>query len=145
MGEWRYSSILDLGTRWRWVISFTPRPFYPRGKSRRYPLGRPPEPAWPLWSRENLSPRLPSPSLYRLSYPGRLVMYWMYQGAKHEGEWCNSGSPTWYTKSRGEYISPNLKSLVDLPLPMSKPIGLHSPHYCFPLLPRHHQWFLPSR
>jgi hypothetical protein len=26
-GEWRYSStILDPGTRWRWVISFTPRP-----------------------------------------------------------------------------------------------------------------------
>jgi hypothetical protein len=31
MGEWRYSStILDLGTRWRWVVSFTPRPLYPR-------------------------------------------------------------------------------------------------------------------
>jgi hypothetical protein len=25
MGEWRYSSIiLDLGTRWRWVVTFTP-------------------------------------------------------------------------------------------------------------------------
>jgi hypothetical protein len=31
MGEWRYSStILDLGTRWRWVVSFTPRPLYSR-------------------------------------------------------------------------------------------------------------------
>jgi hypothetical protein len=30
MGEWRYSStILDLGTRWRWVVSYTPRPLYP--------------------------------------------------------------------------------------------------------------------
>jgi hypothetical protein len=29
--EWRYSStILDFGTRWRWVVSFTPRPLYPR-------------------------------------------------------------------------------------------------------------------
>jgi hypothetical protein len=28
-GEWRYSStILNLGTRWMWVVSFTPRPFY---------------------------------------------------------------------------------------------------------------------
>jgi hypothetical protein len=26
MGEWRYSStILDLGSRWRWVVSFTLR------------------------------------------------------------------------------------------------------------------------
>jgi hypothetical protein len=33
MGEWRYSStILDLGTRWRWVVSFMPWPLYPWGK-----------------------------------------------------------------------------------------------------------------
>jgi hypothetical protein len=24
---------LDLGTSWKWVVSFTPRPFYPREKS----------------------------------------------------------------------------------------------------------------
>jgi hypothetical protein len=31
MGEWSYSStILDLSTRWRWVVSFTPRPLCPR-------------------------------------------------------------------------------------------------------------------
>jgi hypothetical protein len=30
--------ILDLGTRWRWVVSFTPQPLYPQGKSLRYPL-----------------------------------------------------------------------------------------------------------
>jgi hypothetical protein len=30
MGEWMYSStILDLGTRWRSVVSFTPQPLYP--------------------------------------------------------------------------------------------------------------------
>jgi len=32
--------VLILGSRWRWVISFTPRPLYSRGKSPRYPLGR---------------------------------------------------------------------------------------------------------
>jgi hypothetical protein len=33
MGEWRYSStILDLGTRWRCVVSFTLRILYTRGK-----------------------------------------------------------------------------------------------------------------
>jgi hypothetical protein len=41
MGEWRYSStILDLGTRWRRVVSFTSRPLYPRGKRPQYPLDR---------------------------------------------------------------------------------------------------------
>jgi hypothetical protein len=29
--------ILDLGTRWRPVVSFTPRPLYPQGKRPRYP------------------------------------------------------------------------------------------------------------
>jgi hypothetical protein len=31
---------LDLVTRWRGVVSFTPLPLYPRGKSPRYPLDR---------------------------------------------------------------------------------------------------------
>jgi hypothetical protein len=30
--------ILNLGTRWRWVFSFTARSLYPRRKSPRYPL-----------------------------------------------------------------------------------------------------------
>jgi hypothetical protein len=32
--------ILDLGTRWRWVVSFTSQPFYPQGKSPWCPLDR---------------------------------------------------------------------------------------------------------
>jgi hypothetical protein len=33
--------IHDLGTRWGWVVSITPRPcFYSRGKDPRYPLDR---------------------------------------------------------------------------------------------------------
>jgi hypothetical protein len=43
-GVWRSGCIdphfLDLGTSWRWVVSFTPRPLYPRGKSPRYQLDR---------------------------------------------------------------------------------------------------------
>jgi hypothetical protein len=31
---------LDLGTSWRWAVSFTPLLLYPRGKSPRYPLDR---------------------------------------------------------------------------------------------------------
>jgi hypothetical protein len=32
--------ILDLGTSWRWVVSFTPRPLYLRGNRPPYPLDR---------------------------------------------------------------------------------------------------------
>jgi hypothetical protein len=32
--------ILDLGTRWRWAVSYTPRPLYPQRKSRSYLLDR---------------------------------------------------------------------------------------------------------
>jgi hypothetical protein len=32
--------ILDLGTRWRWAVSFTPRSLYTKGKSPWYPLDR---------------------------------------------------------------------------------------------------------
>jgi hypothetical protein len=32
--------IFDLGTRWRWVVSFTTRPLYPQGKRPWYPLDR---------------------------------------------------------------------------------------------------------
>jgi hypothetical protein len=28
----------DVGTRWRWVVSLTPRPLCPQGKVSRYPL-----------------------------------------------------------------------------------------------------------
>jgi hypothetical protein len=35
-------STLDLGTRWRWVVSFTPRPLYPKGKGPWYKLDRRP-------------------------------------------------------------------------------------------------------
>jgi hypothetical protein len=31
---------LDPGFSWRWVVSFTPRPLYSRGKSSQYPLDR---------------------------------------------------------------------------------------------------------
>jgi hypothetical protein len=32
--------ILDIGTTWKWVVSFTPRPLYPRGKSPRNSLDK---------------------------------------------------------------------------------------------------------
>jgi hypothetical protein len=41
--------ILDLGTRWRWVVSYTPRPLYPQGKNTWYLV---PEPVWARWWRE---------------------------------------------------------------------------------------------
>jgi hypothetical protein len=41
MREWRDSStIFDLGTRWRWVVNFTPRPLYHREKRSLCPSDR---------------------------------------------------------------------------------------------------------
>jgi hypothetical protein len=41
LGEWMHSSThFDLGITWRWVVSFTPRPLYPKGKIPWYPLDR---------------------------------------------------------------------------------------------------------
>jgi hypothetical protein len=57
MWEWKYSStILDFGTRWSWVVSFTTRPFYPRRKTSPAVLvGKKgwwaTTPVWTLWSR----------------------------------------------------------------------------------------------
>jgi hypothetical protein len=38
--EVQLHSFFDLGSRWRWVVSFTPRPLYPQGKSPWYPSDR---------------------------------------------------------------------------------------------------------
>jgi hypothetical protein len=52
--------ILDLGTRWRWVVSFTPRPLYPQGKCPFYPLDRrlggPQSRSWHGSEEENSQP-----------------------------------------------------------------------------------------
>jgi hypothetical protein len=38
--EIQLHAFLDLGIRWRLVVSFTPWPLYPQGKSLLYPLDR---------------------------------------------------------------------------------------------------------
>jgi hypothetical protein len=69
---------LDLGTSWRWVVNFTPRPLYPRGKvggwvdlraglddlEKRKFFTLPGFEVWPLGRPAR------SQSLYRLRYPG---------------------------------------------------------------------------
>jgi len=35
--------IFNLGSRWRWVVTFTLRPLYTHGKNHWYPLDRPSE------------------------------------------------------------------------------------------------------
>jgi hypothetical protein len=37
-----FHAFFDLGTKYRWVVSFTPRPLYPQGKRSWYPLDRRP-------------------------------------------------------------------------------------------------------
>jgi len=38
MSEGIASRILDLGTKWSWVVSLTPRPLYSQGKNPWCPL-----------------------------------------------------------------------------------------------------------
>jgi len=50
----------NLGTRWRWAISFTPKPLYLHGKSPWYPLDR--QPGGPRVGLDMVSKRkIPSP------------------------------------------------------------------------------------
>jgi hypothetical protein len=43
---------IDLGTSWRWAVSFTLRPLYPREKSPWHPLeGWGPELVWTMWRK----------------------------------------------------------------------------------------------
>jgi hypothetical protein len=83
--------ILDLGARWRWVVSFTPQPLKPQGKSPWYQLVRrlggtlnssghggeeknsQPSPGIEPW---NFDGPAPSPALYRLNYPGSTELHW---------------------------------------------------------------------
>jgi hypothetical protein len=46
--------ILDLCTRRRWVVSFTSRKLYPRGRSPE--AGRAPQPVWTRWTWKNFQP-----------------------------------------------------------------------------------------
>jgi hypothetical protein len=80
---------LDLDTSWKWVVSFTPWPLYPRGKSTWYTLDRrlggsqsqciqhEKKKFFTLKGLELRSICRParSQSLYRLRYPGCLVRY----------------------------------------------------------------------
>jgi hypothetical protein len=71
---------LDLGTNWRWVVNFTPRPLYTWGKNHPCPLDRGcVNPGAGLDDLEKILPRFEVPpvgrparrqSLYRLSYAG---------------------------------------------------------------------------
>jgi hypothetical protein len=75
-----YSSTI-LGTRWRWVVSFTLQTLYPRGNSPRYPLDRRmgghQSRSGSCGKKETLAlpgneppPSSVAQSLYRLPYPG---------------------------------------------------------------------------
>jgi hypothetical protein len=82
--------ILDLGTRWRWVVSFTHRPLYLQGKIPWYPLDRrlggpqsrsgrggEEKNSQPPPGIEPYNPDRParSSALYRLSYHGSALKY----------------------------------------------------------------------
>jgi hypothetical protein len=82
MGEWRYScTILDLGTRSRWVDSFMPLPLYPREKTpRTYCAGGwvGPRAVWTLRIRQKTLPEIESQpsSSYPVAMPTELISHY---------------------------------------------------------------------
>jgi len=80
-------SFLNLGVRWKWVVSVTPRPFYPHGRD---PVPIVQEAGWAsgqVWTGAEIltpigirSPDRPNPSesLYQLRYPGPDASYCMF-------------------------------------------------------------------
>jgi hypothetical protein len=84
---------LDLGTRWRWVFNFTPRPLYPRRKSSRYTLDRRlGEPQ--SWSRrfgEDKFLTLRGLELRPLGPPARIIFYFTIGGKVHTGSTRHRG------------------------------------------------------
>lgn len=77
--------VLNLSTRWRWVISFTPRPLYPRKRRAgpiHYEVGWAPETAWTCLRRKNLLPLAGfEPGTHHLSLLSDLFNYPSGRGA----------------------------------------------------------------
>jgi hypothetical protein len=80
---------LYLGTIWRWVVSFTHRPLYPREKSYQCPLDRrlggPQSRSGRRWENSwHYQDSKSDPSLVRLRYPGSLGTIVTKQDYMHE-------------------------------------------------------------
>jgi hypothetical protein len=88
MGEWRYSfTILNLSTRWRWVVSCMSLPLYPQGKWSWHSYRRLGEPQsqsglcgeekhlllLPEIEPQVLGHPASSPLLYQMNYPNSQV------------------------------------------------------------------------
>jgi hypothetical protein len=97
-GEWRYRSvILDLSTRRRSVVSFTPRLLYFQGNSPRYPLYKrlvEPQSRSAGWGidKNPLPPPFSQP-LYQLSYTGSQLYRFEQQLNLLDKFWCRQPVP----------------------------------------------------
>jgi hypothetical protein len=107
--------ILDLCTRWRWVVSFTPRRLYPQGKRPWYPLDRRlggPQTRSERGCKEINSPptgtRACSPALYHWAIPAlcptvititKLTQTFMQDG--HKMELSSENGPV---KGKGKFL-----------------------------------------
>jgi len=58
--------ILDLGSRWKWVVSFTPGRFIPQGKSPWYPFDR--KLVWTWWWRKRNAPICTAENLVQIQW-----------------------------------------------------------------------------
>jgi hypothetical protein len=98
MGKWRYSStILDLGIRWRRVVSFTPRSLYSQRKIPKYPLDR--RLCGPQTGLDAVEKRKIS-YLCRESDPGRPVLNLHYPGSSVCRDWSQNIIVTCHLRSQ---------------------------------------------
>jgi hypothetical protein len=134
--------ILDLGTRWRWVVNFTPRPLYPKGKSPWYPsdrrLGKPHSRSGRGGEEKISSPcRVSNPrssnrrartqSPYQLSYPGStiiiiIIMTFIICTTHRRDEKCkqNSSQKTWKEEILWEILKKRCENVDWIFLPQDR-------------------------
>jgi hypothetical protein len=121
MGEWRYSStILDLCSRCRWVVSFTPLPPYPTAIGppviTKQEAGWALEPVWMLWRRDNCftcRESIPCSLETVTDLQWLLYVWWLWNHFYSTGSLSSSqklalSSPTGWSRSRTQDTEFNL-------------------------------------
>jgi hypothetical protein len=113
MGKWRYgSNIFDLGSWWRWVVSFTPLLLYSLGKSPRYlfdrRLGGPQSPSGSCEEKKNLVLLGIEPGPSARSPP----LSWCEIGITHRSKFGNTVFPPLQTRRVPPHFSNHIRAAL---------------------------------
>jgi hypothetical protein len=145
--EVQLHAFFDLGSRWRWVVSFTPRPLCPQEKNLRYPSERsldgPQSRSGDGGEEKNLHPlhgtRTPDYLARRPAIPAPT----MEQGPSWKAD-SNSAFMDW----KVDYCIQKAPLLVST-LSQMNPVHITQPYFpkiqfytIFPYMPRSSEWLL---